>query len=97
MHFCSKATSKTLRRLGQLNQDLTENLIKARADLYANIERVRSSILTLSFEDFEALGTDKSILTHSRDVGVGTMCDAQVRGDYEQDAARLDSDLALEC
>ena len=29
-------------RLGQLNQDLTENLIKARADLYANVERVRS-------------------------------------------------------
>mmetsp|Transcript_12784 Transcript_12784/g.30401 ORF Transcript_12784/g.30401 Transcript_12784/m.30401 type:complete len:781 (+) Transcript_12784:33-2375(+) len=43
-------------RLGQLNQELSENMVKARADMYSAIERVRS--------------------------------------DYEQDAARLDSDLS---
>ena len=35
-------------RLGQLNQDLTENLIKARADLYANIERAWNLAMTRS-------------------------------------------------
>ena len=39
-------------RLGQLNQELTENLIKARADLYANVERALSSVLATAFTCF---------------------------------------------
>ena len=54
MAFWSAFVSKKIRkaRLGQLNQDLTENLIKARADLYANIERAWSLAITHSRRNF---------------------------------------------